>query len=223
MTFGQRMKLRRKELNISIDDLAKKLNKNRATVYRYERDEIPNISSEKIVKIANALNCLPEWLLGWTDLKNFEALSENLRDVKIPFSGFIKDFSAKEKKELADEIFKEYQTGDYSDYLATFKASLKERNQTENERKIKHRTTEMYNCLSPEYRKKADDYIRMLLSFQNNADKNLKKGGNNQSNSSLLDTFTGDEKKLLQNYSNYINPQISDEEYFGFAKEETDE
>ena len=38
MTVGERIKRRRKELKLSVDYVAKKLGKNRATVYRYESD-----------------------------------------------------------------------------------------------------------------------------------------------------------------------------------------
>jgi len=36
MTFGENIRARRKELGISVDELAEKLGKNRATIYRYE-------------------------------------------------------------------------------------------------------------------------------------------------------------------------------------------
>lgn len=36
MTVGNRIKRRRKDLQMSVDELAQKLNKNRATIYRYE-------------------------------------------------------------------------------------------------------------------------------------------------------------------------------------------
>lgn len=37
MSVGKRIKERRNELQMSIDELAFKLNKNRATIYRYEK------------------------------------------------------------------------------------------------------------------------------------------------------------------------------------------
>ena len=36
MTVGKRIKRRRNELQMSVDELVKKLNKNRSTIYRYE-------------------------------------------------------------------------------------------------------------------------------------------------------------------------------------------
>ena len=43
MTIGQRIKNRRLELNLSVEDVAKRLGKNRATVYRYENDGIKEL------------------------------------------------------------------------------------------------------------------------------------------------------------------------------------
>jgi len=43
MSVGKRIKDRRQYLGITVDELAKKLNKNRATVYRYESAEIENL------------------------------------------------------------------------------------------------------------------------------------------------------------------------------------
>ena len=40
MTTGERIRTRRKQLGMSVDDLAVKLGKNRATIYRYESDTI---------------------------------------------------------------------------------------------------------------------------------------------------------------------------------------
>lgn len=65
MNIGQRIKERRKELNLSVDDVAKKLNKNRATVYRYESNEIENLPINILDPLAKALNTTPAYLMGW--------------------------------------------------------------------------------------------------------------------------------------------------------------
>ena len=43
MTIGERVRERRIELGLSVDDLARRLGKNRATVYRYENSYIENM------------------------------------------------------------------------------------------------------------------------------------------------------------------------------------
>ena len=43
MSIGNNIKRRRIELGLSVDELAKKIDKNRATVYRYENNDIENL------------------------------------------------------------------------------------------------------------------------------------------------------------------------------------
>ena len=67
MLIGQRIKERRIALGMSADDLAEKLGKNRATIYRYEGDEIENFPVSIIKPMADALLTTPAYLMGWTD------------------------------------------------------------------------------------------------------------------------------------------------------------
>lgn len=69
MTIGERIKLRRQELGMSVDDLASKLGKNRATVYRYESDEIENLPISVVEPLAQILNVSPAYLMGWKNEK----------------------------------------------------------------------------------------------------------------------------------------------------------
>jgi len=70
MTIGERIKVRRKELGLSADELGEILGKNRATVYRYESNEIENMSIAIIAPLAKALKCSPSYLMGWEEKKN---------------------------------------------------------------------------------------------------------------------------------------------------------
>lgn len=67
MTIGERIKLKRKELGITVDDLAVRLNKNRATIYRYESNEIEKLPTTVLEPLAKALNTTPAYLMGWND------------------------------------------------------------------------------------------------------------------------------------------------------------
>lgn len=64
-TTGSRIKTRRLELGLSVEELAAKLGKNRATVYRYESDEIENFPVSIIGTLAEALQTTPSYLMGW--------------------------------------------------------------------------------------------------------------------------------------------------------------
>ncbi len=67
MTIGNRIKNRRKELNLTVDEVAEKLNKNRATIYRYESDEIENLPITILEPLAEILNTTPAFLMGWEE------------------------------------------------------------------------------------------------------------------------------------------------------------
>lgn len=70
MKIGRRIKQRRKELNLSADELANKIGKDRATVYRYESDQIENLPIMVIEPLAKALKTTSAYLMGWTDDTN---------------------------------------------------------------------------------------------------------------------------------------------------------
>ena len=55
MTRGERIKERRTALGLSADDVAEKLNKNRATVYRYESSYIEKLPSTVLEPLAKVL------------------------------------------------------------------------------------------------------------------------------------------------------------------------
>lgn len=67
MTIGERIKQRRKELGLSVDELADKLGKNRATIYRYESNEIEKLPTTVLEPLADVLGVSPGFLMGWED------------------------------------------------------------------------------------------------------------------------------------------------------------
>ncbi len=70
MTINDRIKLRRKELNLSVEDIAKAIGKDRATIYRYECSAIENMPVSIIPPLSKALDCSPAYLMGWEDNPN---------------------------------------------------------------------------------------------------------------------------------------------------------
>lgn len=89
MNVGQRIKKRREELKMTVDELATLINKNRATVYRYEKGDIESLPITVLKPLAKALKTTPEFLMGWEDDnnnlddndENVEYLSENFHDL----------------------------------------------------------------------------------------------------------------------------------------------
>ena len=67
MTIGARIKARRKEIGLSVDEVADRIGKNRATVYRYESNEIEKYPLDILEPLAKALNTTPAYLMGWEE------------------------------------------------------------------------------------------------------------------------------------------------------------
>ena len=67
MRIGERIKQRRLELGYTADALAKLLNKNRATIYRYKNGDIENMPIDVLEPLAKALNTTPAYLMGWQE------------------------------------------------------------------------------------------------------------------------------------------------------------
>lgn len=65
MEINERIKARRLELGLSVDDIAEKLNINRATYYRYESEEIKKFPLDIVLPLAEILHLSPQVLMGW--------------------------------------------------------------------------------------------------------------------------------------------------------------
>ena len=75
-SIGERIKSRRKALKLSVDELATTIGINRATIYRYESNEIENMSITILEPLAKALHTTPAELCGWDSLPPGSNLSE---------------------------------------------------------------------------------------------------------------------------------------------------
>lgn len=64
---GQRIKKKRIELGLTVEELAKRLGKNRATVYRYENNDIERLPANVLYDLAKALHTTQAYLMGWDD------------------------------------------------------------------------------------------------------------------------------------------------------------
>lgn len=64
MTVGDRIKMRRKDLGLTAEDITATLNISRATLYRYESNEIEKLPVTILEPLAKALQCTPAYLMG---------------------------------------------------------------------------------------------------------------------------------------------------------------
>ena len=67
MVSGSRIKMLRESQGLSAVELAQRIGKNKATVYRYENGSIDGMKSDVLKKIADALDTNSAYLMGWTD------------------------------------------------------------------------------------------------------------------------------------------------------------
>lgn len=91
MTIGARIKERRKELGLSADEVANRLSKNRATVYRYENDDIENLPTSVLIPLSEILHTTPSYLMGWTNDPNIP--DNNITNTIIPERSFDEDIN----------------------------------------------------------------------------------------------------------------------------------
>lgn len=82
MTIGERIRERRKRLGLTADQLGEMIGKNRATIYRYESDDIENMSISIIPPLAAALRCSPAYLMGWSDIETDDISNEDRQDLQ---------------------------------------------------------------------------------------------------------------------------------------------
>lgn len=103
MNIGQRIKERRKELKISADELAKRLGKDRSTIYRYEKGDIENLPLDILEPIAKALDTTPQYLMGWEKVqKNNDTIVGIIAKLRTDedFLSLVETLSSLDKEQL---------------------------------------------------------------------------------------------------------------------------
>lgn len=85
MEFKNLIRQRRLYLHMTLEEIGNKVGVSKATVLRWETGEIKNIGRDKIIKLSNALEITPEYLLGLdansTDIENSNQLNHNEKEL----------------------------------------------------------------------------------------------------------------------------------------------
>ena len=75
MTLGEKVKLKREELNLSQEELAEKMNyKSKTSIHKIEVG-ITDLPLSKVKELAAVLNTTPAYLMGWEDKKEKENIN----------------------------------------------------------------------------------------------------------------------------------------------------
>ena len=89
MSMGERIRRRRQELGLTVEEVSRALGKNRATVYRYERGDIEDLPTTALEPLSRVLQTTPSYLAGWTeDVDGIEGLLA-VRSRRVPLVGAI--------------------------------------------------------------------------------------------------------------------------------------
>ena len=85
--FSERLKKRRKELGLTQEELADKVNTTKQTIYKYENEVVTNIPSDRIKELAKALDTTPAYLMGWEERTQIDIEKLN-KDNKIKLTEY---------------------------------------------------------------------------------------------------------------------------------------
>lgn len=85
MTVGKRIKSRRLEIGINAEELAERVGKHPATIYRYENGEIEGLPANLLQSLADVLKTTPEYLMGWPEGQSHgkKEASHHMNELKI--------------------------------------------------------------------------------------------------------------------------------------------
>ena len=117
MTIGKQIRRRRKELKMTVDELAVKIGKDRSTIYRYENGDIGNMPLELLPTMVEALETTPQELLSSIITTN-EWLSSRAEKWFDATEGY--EFNDEETKlfyEIARYIMKIRDSEDYAENM----------------------------------------------------------------------------------------------------------
>lgn len=112
MNIGCKIKRLRLGLDMSVDELAEKIGKNRATIYRYEKGDIGNLPLDVLEPLANALETTPGYLMGWDDKNDKEQITigDLLKKIRTQRNITIDEYA----KEIGinPEVLSKYESGE---------------------------------------------------------------------------------------------------------------
>jgi lexA repressor len=83
MNMGEKIYYLRTKNSMTLEELGNKVGDGKSTVRKWENGMIANMKRDKILKVAEALNTTPAYLMGWDEAKE----EPNKKGIKIPVLG----------------------------------------------------------------------------------------------------------------------------------------
>ena len=112
---------------MSVDELARKVGKDRSTIYRYENGDIGNMPLELVFPMVEALKMTPQELLSFFTLKS-EWFSDHMECFDATEKNKFNDEETKIFYELAKYFMKIRDSENYEDNLACLFTLFKQLN-----------------------------------------------------------------------------------------------
>ena len=127
MSIGKQIRKRRKELKMSVDELARKVGKDRSTIYRYENGDIGNMPLELVFPMVEALKMTPQELLSFFTLKS-EWFADHMECFATAERDQFNDAERKFLYEVAKYFMKIRDSEDYEEKLSCLFTLFKQLN-----------------------------------------------------------------------------------------------
>ena len=67
MSIGHRIRAAREQKQITLEEVAKRCDTTKQTIFKYENNIVTNIPYDRIVLLSKALDVTPSYLFGWDD------------------------------------------------------------------------------------------------------------------------------------------------------------
>lgn len=105
---GERIRERRTELRLSMNDLGERLGVNKSTIQRYEANGIDPKKTYMIVSLANALETTPEWLSGLSNAKEYDNYTVCKKAIEEHVSAYLYEMTTTIKGEGHQQLMNNF-------------------------------------------------------------------------------------------------------------------
>ena len=86
--FKDKVKSRRLELGLTLEDVAKAVGVSAPTIQRYESGDIKNIRKDKIKALADALQLTPTYLMDWNEHPEIKRSFDYYMEMQLRLLGY---------------------------------------------------------------------------------------------------------------------------------------
>ena len=151
MTMGEKIKLHREQMHMTLEELGNKVGVGKSTVRKWENGMIANMRRDKISKIADALCISPAYLMGWVGDPdpNYQYSNE-----------FVEELAANANRNMRNMVMKAFNPVNHSKEESNTNPKLEE-------------WIAFFNELSDDQRDEAIEFLRLYVGAKPEARSSL--------------------------------------------------